>query len=253
MHQVWRLICLGWKTITQASTVAWLLSLLPSTVISIVLASLAWVENQPAATIGVILVVVFGIIFLCTLAYLGYRYPYRHSEVDGDVESATVMVPQPILGGNATEVEIRLTAVRDLYDIVNGPVREALEYGSGIIESMQGIVRDHCMSGFLNCLDIFRNQLNAASATLAQARRKYELYSEVYSDWDYIHWPEFWESFNGFLRVLRTIDSGPRLDWETVNTLTEPTKYSFQIELKRVNAWIGEAKRALQSKRQKYK
>ncbi len=168
MHHLWRLICLVWKAITQASTVTWLLSLLPSSVISIGLASLAWTENQPAAIISAILIVVFGIIFLCTLAYLSYHFPYRHPKAGGDAKSAMLVVSPPTLGGNAAEVEIRLTAVRELYSIVNGPVREALEYGSGIIDSMQGIVRDHYMTGFLNSLDTFRIQLNAARAFFVQ-------------------------------------------------------------------------------------
>jgi hypothetical protein len=62
---------------SHASTASWALNLLPSGITSAVAAVLAWVGQLPSAIIFTISVVVFALIFLCTLAWLGHREQRR--------------------------------------------------------------------------------------------------------------------------------------------------------------------------------
>jgi len=73
MYHIWQLICFGWKGMSHASTASWVLGLLPSSVSSLLLAALAWAEQLPGAVILTIFIVIFAIIFLCTLAWKGRR------------------------------------------------------------------------------------------------------------------------------------------------------------------------------------
>jgi hypothetical protein len=62
---------------SHASTVSWVLSLLPSGIPAILAAALAWIEHLPGSIILTIFVFVFATIFLCTLAWLGRREQYH--------------------------------------------------------------------------------------------------------------------------------------------------------------------------------
>ena len=74
---IWQFVYSGWKAMSHASTASWALSLLPSGITSALLAALAWIEHLPGAVVLLIFVVIFAIIFLCTLAWLGRREQQR--------------------------------------------------------------------------------------------------------------------------------------------------------------------------------
>ena len=79
MYQIWQFVRFGWRAMSHASTASWALSLLPSGITSALLAAWAWLMRLPNPIVAVIFIVVFAIIFLCTLAWLGYREQTRTS------------------------------------------------------------------------------------------------------------------------------------------------------------------------------
>src|ERR1700730_7188303 len=76
MHQIWQLICSGWKVMSHASTASWALSLLPA-----LFAAWATFEHLPGPIIAAIFIGLFAAIFLCILAFLGYREQRQHNDV----------------------------------------------------------------------------------------------------------------------------------------------------------------------------
>jgi hypothetical protein len=79
MFQIWpkisQLVCSGWRVMSHASTANWVITTLPNGIVSGALAIWAWFKDQPGPIIAVIFIVTFAAIFICTLAYFGYREP----------------------------------------------------------------------------------------------------------------------------------------------------------------------------------
>jgi hypothetical protein len=126
----------GWHVVTEAHTAHWLYSLLPG-IPSAVLGFGTWFAGQPWPIVSSIAVVVFAALFLCLLAYLGYR---AKTEIHpSSAPPHQLLSDQPTVTFNNEERERRLKIVDDLYKIINQDIRKNIEYGQGIIESMQGI------------------------------------------------------------------------------------------------------------------
>jgi hypothetical protein len=85
MLRILQLICSGWRAMSHASTASWAIGLLPSGATSAIAASLAWVEHLPGAIVLTILIVVFSVAFICTLAYSGYREQRRNIQIQTGV------------------------------------------------------------------------------------------------------------------------------------------------------------------------
>jgi hypothetical protein len=124
--------------------------------------------------------------------------------------------------------------------------------GRELLNQCRGFVRDHYISGFVNSLNTFRVRLADSFARLTAAINQNELYSEVYGDLTNFKQDDFWEAFNDFLRVLRTIDNGLQLCWESMSVLTEPQKKSLLIQLEKMQRCVTASKATLSAKRRAY-
>jgi hypothetical protein len=146
----------------------------------------------------------------------------------------------------------RLIIVNDLYGVMNGPVHDSLEYAQGILGSMQGIVRDHYISGFLDSLNECRLKFATAFDQLRASIKTNELYTEIYGDLTRFKQDELWEAFNELLRVLRALDGESRPKWETLSILTDPQKKALLAQFEKMQRWIEDSKAGLLAKRQAY-
>ncbi len=179
---------------SHASTASWALNLLPSGIISALSAALAWIEHLPGAVILLIFVVIFAIIFLCTLAWVGHRKQRRGPD----------RIPLVELRGMATKAgwNINVHISHDPHDLVKRLNQAAVDglinfwghkyeydFGEDSNESLLvNIPISHFVDRYVfSCLNIFgenRNNYYIHTGKIGKTMREQrgEIFQDIHAD-----------------------------------------------------------------------
>jgi hypothetical protein len=247
----------GWRFVTEAHTVHWLYSLIPA-VPAVALGWWTQFVGLPAPIIATAATVAFGMLFLCLLAFLGYRASAgdlrsnintQEAQVGSRVTARATAIPA------AKYSKAQINRIREAIDAFYPPlgeIEQVLVSGTWVAGSLEATIRDKGAPEFLVQMDQLRLKLIDPSDRLDRELEKFGLYAEVCRILDEKESQQeaFFAAFNELANILRQIPD--HLSAPALAIFVEAKKRTFFDRIASYLVWAQQKKKALIEYREWY-